>query len=99
MSYLTLFHPLVDNDYAEAYEWYEEKSVGLGENFLIAVRKKIAEIAQHPETYSSKGRHTYREAIVDGFPYIIVYKIYKKEKQIFISSVHHAKRHPKNKYR
>ncbi len=99
MSYSYRFHPLAYKDYYEAYEWYEDKSEGLGEKFITAVRNRIEEIGLHPENYGSKGRISYREAIVKGFPYIIAFKIYKKNKEIFISSVHHAKRHPKNKYR
>jgi len=46
-----------------------------------------------------RGEKGFREALVDGFPFIVVYKIDNIKKEIFISSVHHAKRHPKNKYR
>jgi len=56
-------------------------------------------IASHPETFGSKGNIYYREALVDTFPYIIVYKVYPKNNEIFISAIHHAKRHPKQKYR
>lgn len=99
MSYTVYFHPLVDIDYIEAYQWYEDKKAGLGERFLLAVSNKIDKIIANPEVYGSKGRNSYREAMVEGFPYIIVYKVYKRKKKVFISSVHHAKKHPQNKYR
>ncbi len=99
MPYTARFHPLVEKDYAEAYEWYEDRSTGLGDRFLIAVREKIEKIAAHSEVYSSKGRNKYREAIVENFPFIIVFKIYRRKQEIFISSIHHAKKHPKSKYR
>lgn len=72
MSYAYRLHPLVEKDYNEAYAWYEDMQKGLGERFLIAVRKKIEEIALHPEVYSSKSRKKFREAKVDFFPYLIV---------------------------
>jgi len=57
------------------------------------------EIKQHPETYGSRDRKEFREAMVDYFPYLIVYKIHKRKKLIYISSIHHTKKHPRKKYR
>jgi plasmid stabilization system protein ParE len=99
MSYIYRLHPLTKQDYDEAYEWYEKKQKGLGERFLKAVRKKIEEIVLQPEVYSSKSNKKFREARVDVFPYLVVYKINKRKKEIYISSIHHAKKHPQKKYR
>jgi plasmid stabilization system protein ParE len=99
MSYTYRLHPLTRQDYDEAYEWYEDRQSGLGERFLKAVRKKIEEIVWHPEVYSSKSNKGFREAGVDFFPYVIVYKINKRKKEIYISSIHHAKKRPRKKYR
>lgn len=99
MSYAYRLHPLTKEDYDEAYIWYESQQKGLGERFIKAVRKKIEEIVQHPEVYGRKGSKTFREAQVDVFPYLIVYKINKSAKEIYISSIHHTKKHPRKKYR
>lgn len=99
MSYAIRLHPLVKQDYDEAYEWYEDRQKGLGERFLQAARLKTEEIALHPDAYSSKDKLQFREARTEIFPYIIVYKINKRKKEIYISSVHHAKKHPHKKYR
>jgi plasmid stabilization system protein ParE len=99
MSYTYRLHPLTKKDYDEAYEWYEDRQKGLGEQFLKAVRQKIEDIVSHPEVYSSKSNKRFREARVDVFPYLIVYKISKRKKEIYISSIHHAKKHPRKKYR
>jgi hypothetical protein len=40
MSYICRLHPLIQQDYSEAYVWYEDKQKGLGERFLKAVSKK-----------------------------------------------------------
>jgi hypothetical protein len=68
-------------------------------SFFLAARNKIGDISGQPETFGIKDRKGYREAKVEAFPYLIVYKFYKRNKIIFISSVHHVKKHPKNKYR
>lgn len=99
MSYTYRLHPLTKQDYDEAYTWYEDMHKGLGERFLNAVRKKIEEIVLIPEAYGSKGHKKFREAEVNIFPYLIVYKLNKRKKEIYISSIHHSKKHPRKKYR
>ena len=87
------------NDYMAAYEWYENKQEGLGNRFLKEVRLKMDAVTQYPEVYSSKGKIGFREAKVPYFPYIIIYKLYKQERVVLITAVHHAKKHPQKKYR
>ncbi len=99
MSYTYRLHPSATQDYYEAFIWYEEQQKGLGEKFIKAVRQKIEAIAFRPEAYGSRNNRRFREARVDFFPYLIVFKIRKKTKEIFISSIHHTKRHPRKKYR
>jgi len=99
MSYTYRLHPLIKQDYDDAYGWYEDKQKGLGERFIKAVRKKIEEIVLHPEIYGSKGNKRFREAMVDFFPFLIIYKVNKRKQEIYISSIHHAKKHPRKKYR
>lgn len=99
MKYSAKFHPLIGVDYTEAYEWYEEKAEGLGQRFFDAVEKKIKQILLHPYHFSSKGNDTYREVSVDVFPYQIVYKISHEKKEVYFSSIHHAKKSPIKKYR
>ncbi len=99
MSYTYWLHPLTKQDYYEAYEWYEDKQKGLGERFILAVRNKIAEIVVRPKVYGSRGNKKFREAEVDVFPYLIIYKINVRKKEIYISSIHHTKKHQRKKYR
>jgi hypothetical protein len=66
---------------------------------LQAVENTISEIIAHPEAYGSKGNASFREALIKRFPYVIVYRIYKRKKEIFISTVHHTKKFPGKKYR
>jgi plasmid stabilization system protein ParE len=94
-----IYTPQIESDYNDAYHWYELQQAGLGEKFLLKVREKLSAIIEAPEVYGNKGRKGYREAIVDGFPYLIVYKVYPKKKTIFISSISHSKVNPNKKYR
>lgn len=99
MTYRCVFHSDVKTDYDEAYEWYELQKKGLGDKFIASVRYKMAQIALQPETYREKSKKGYREALIDDFPFSIVYKIYKRDKLIFVNAIHHYKKHPKKKYR
>lgn len=99
MSYTYWLHENVEDDFQEAYSWYEERKKGLGAEFLDTVQSTIAEITEHPESWGSKGNPNYREALLRKFPYVIVYKIYKRKEEIFICAVHHTKKNPQKKYR
>lgn len=99
MSYTCRFHPHIQQDFDDAYAWYENEQEGLGERFIKAVRLKIEEIALQPEVYGSRGNKRFREAKVDFFPYLIIYKLKRPTKELYITSIHHTKKHPKKKYR
>jgi hypothetical protein len=99
MNYTYQVHPLVGKDFDEGYIWYEEKQKGLGERFINAVDKTIKQILQNPEVYGSRSKKSFREAQVDRFPYLVVFKISKRKKEIYITSIHHTKKHPRKKYR
>ena len=68
---------------------------GLGERFIETVKGKIREIVSHPEWYGSKKKGFRETTISKDFPYLAVYKIDHRNKEILISSIFHAKRNPK----
>ncbi len=92
-------HPDVELDYENAYHWYEIQQSGLGERLLTNVRAKLKMISESPATYGIKNKKGYREAKVDDFPYLIVYKVYPLKKIVFISAISHEKLNPVKKYR
>lgn len=99
MSYTYWLHEKVQKDFDEAYEWYEDKKIGLGNEFLSAVEDKIAEIVANPTYFGSKGNTKYREAFTGRFPFIIVYLLYPEREKILICAVHNAKKSIRGKYR
>lgn len=99
MSYRIYFHPFAKEDYSDAYEWYENIKEGLGDRFSKAVRSKLKEIILQPKAYGSKGNIKFREAKIDFFPYLIVFKIKSRQKELYIAAIHHTKKNPKKKYR
>jgi len=93
------FHPDVELDYYNAYSWYEQQQEGLGDRFLLRVREKLNIIKRSPEVFGVKSRLGYREATINEFPYLIVYKVYKKMNRVFVISIPHEKMSARNKYR
>jgi plasmid stabilization system protein ParE len=98
MSYRIELHPEALNELKESYQWYEDRSVGLGDRFMDAIHKGMQKALEQPERYAKK-KDNYREIIVDTFPYVIIYEILKKEKVLFVSYIFHSKRNPQLKYR
>jgi plasmid stabilization system protein ParE len=99
MPYSHYLHPLAHQDIIDAYEWYEKEQIGLGDRFALAVTNKILEIVTTPLVFGAKSNRSFREASVGAFPFIIVYRVYPDKNEIVIASIHHAKKHPKRKYR
>lgn len=98
MNYQVELHPEALLELKESYQWYEERSEGLGLRFMGLVNKRINEIANDPEIYAKK-EGSYREALIDVFPYMIIYELFKKEGIVFISDIFHTKRNPRQKYK
>jgi hypothetical protein len=73
--------PKAQQEILTAWEWYEDKQVGLGDRFKDEFSKKIKAVAQNPLHYPLKGK--YREAQVDVFPFLIVFKFDKKARDYF----------------
>ena len=98
MSYQSIFLVRAFNEFFEAWQWYENRQVGLGDRFRNDVDKKINEIENHPERYPNK-KANFREAYIKSFPYLIIYKINYKQNKIVIVSIFHTSRNPAGKYK
>ena len=64
--------PEVEQDLKEAYDWYQERRDGLGEEFLTCVDACIQAACRSPEM-NAIIRKDYRRALVRRFPYSIFY--------------------------
>src|SRR5215212_6245025 len=82
-------------DISGAYDWYEQRRVGLGEEFLSCVDACVQQVCRSPELYP-KIQEEYRRALVRRFPYAIFYEYSRKTVTIY--SVFHTSQNP-NKWR
>lgn len=83
-------------DIKQAYDYYEENKLGLGERFLDTLENYLQRVKQYPEHYQIK-RSPYREAFIKDFPYVIIYEI--EEKKVIVYAVFCTHKNPKKKPR
>ena len=77
---------------AEGFRWYEERSPGLGQEFLRAVEATLARIEREPELYPF-AIDDIRKAPLHRFPYVTYYVVLPRG--ISILAVIHGRRHPR----
>jgi plasmid stabilization system protein ParE len=91
MAVELILAPEAEQDIGEAYDWYEQRRPGLGEEFLSCVDACIQGIRRSPQTYA-KVHQDYHRAIVRRFPYVIFYEY--GDGKVTIYCVFHTSRNP-----
>jgi plasmid stabilization system protein ParE len=73
MSAKSILVPEAEQDIADAYDWYEARRPGLGEDFLSCVDACIQAICRNPEMCAVV-HQAYRRALLRRFPYAVFYE-------------------------
>ena len=97
MPYHLILHPEAELELYESIIWYEQVLIGLGSEFLKNIERVLHHIYLHPLIYA-KRKKNFREAVVKRFPFVIIYKVNKLEKEVHILSIFHTSQNPKMKY-
>ena len=71
-----IVRPAAAADIDDAYQWYEAKRSGLGEEFLVALNATRDRVVEQPEAYPVLQRATRRALIPKRFPYGLFYRVY-----------------------
>lgn len=87
-----LFHCLAREELDEAVAFYEQKKSGLGIDLLTTVERAMGITQQNPQIGASYKTTGFRHFVVQGFPYIIFYRVLTDA--IWIVAVAHGKRRP-----
>ncbi|MBI5216080.1 MAG: type II toxin-antitoxin system RelE/ParE family toxin [Ignavibacteriae bacterium] len=80
------------DEFLDAVRWYEERSAGLGREFLRSLDICLSNIRRYPKLYPEIYR-TARRALLRKFPYALYYVI--QEETIIVIAILHTSRHPK----
>ncbi len=80
------------DEFTAAVSWYESQRLGLGAELFDAVVATIASIGQQPEIGMAHPESPTRRALVERFPYQVVYRL--TQDQIVIVAIAHLKRRP-----
>ena len=86
------FHPSVFDEVTEATDWYENKTAGLGDDFVAEVNQTICDIADSPLLHGLVHKDC-RAAFTGRFPYVIYYRILSD--RINVIAVQHGHRNPR----
>ena len=87
-----VFDPEATSEFDEAYDFYQNRRFGLGDEFAAAIRAVILGILAQPKRHTVVLRET-RRARVIRFPFVVYYRI--ESSTIRIVSVFHTCRDPK----
>jgi hypothetical protein len=75
----------------EAYSYYQDQKVGLGDEFIKEVMAAINRIRINPYAWSALSQRT-RRCLLNRFPYGVIYQI--RENTILIIAIANLHRYP-----
>ncbi len=91
MTYNVIVRPEAEREIQEAFDWYEERSEGLGAEFLRAADACLSGVRRSPEAYQIVHGEV-RRALLRRFPYALFYLV--RENTIIVLACFHVKRSP-----
>lgn len=87
------FRPEARLDLLEASAWYEDRSRGLGTEFVRAVDVTTAGILRFPESFPTVYEDV-RMAVLRRFPYTLLYVVDSDGSEILVLGCFHHRRDP-----
>ena len=96
--YKSIFLTKAQNELLNAWQWYEEKQIGLGDKFKKEVYNCLNKITKNPVVYPLRNE-LFRERKINIFPYLIIYHFSVETNLIIVTSIFHTSRNPKKKYK
>jgi toxin ParE1/3/4 len=93
LSRTVRFEAPAQAEIASAFEWYEERSYGLGGEFLRAVAAAEERLARSADQYpAARGR--FRRILLRRFPYALHFEILDAQ-QVSVLACLHARQSPR----
>ena len=87
-----IVQPAAEAEISDAFRWYQDRSEGLGSEFMRALEVSLSLIQRHPTSYAAVHKQM-RRAVLRRFPYSVIYLF--EERRIVVLACFHASRDPK----
>ena len=94
ISYQVVYKPLAQIEIEEAYDWYEQPNIQMGEAFLVELERTSGFLASSPYLYAKVDGDA-RCAHLSRFPYTHFYVV--DGKTVNVLSCFHQHRNPKSR--
>ena len=91
-----ILRPSARKDIADGDKWYEGKSQGLGDRFLLEVQRCLGYVLANPNGFQRVHGH-FHQAPLDGFPYLVVYGT--DGTTVVVMRVFHTSQNTKKKFK
>lgn len=91
MKYKLTLRKEAEFDIEEQFEFFEEKRVGLGHDFLLCVEEALDKLQKNPLIYRKIYKELRRTSIT-RFPFRVFYLV--QNQNIIVTAVLHAKKDP-----
>lgn len=86
-----IFHPDIEFEVGSSYEWYQNQSAGLGDDFLSELEAAYQAMVELPDTWP-KFQNGFRRFLLSKFPFPVIYRFNKGK--IYVVAVMHNSRQP-----
>ncbi len=93
--YLVIIQPEAEQDLDEAFEYLEQKQVGLGFNLLVAVANAITVLEETPFLFQ-KIQGEKRRLVIQRFHYNLIYKVI--DSNVYILAILHGSSNPRRRW-
>jgi plasmid stabilization system protein ParE len=87
VSYEVIVEPPARRDIRTAFEWYENRTEGMGSVFLRAVATAIERLTREPTAYRLE-RQLYRRIRLRKFPYALHYEVAPSHRVFVLACLH-----------
>ena len=94
MVFQVIFKPLAQLEASEAFKWYSQSHIDMGDAFLAELERTNGFLANNPHLYPSAEQEI-RRANLNRFPYSLFYVI--DSEMVSVLSCFHQHREPKSR--
>lgn len=97
MSWCVVVRLEIEQDLAEAADWYNSRENGLGDRFIAEVLEVLDALSSNPLLRSRKHpRKNIRWRYPESFPYRVIYEVIESDRLVIVAAVLHAARHDRH---